>query len=136
MKGPDGAKQNSPGGANARSAASVERLEAARRRLEAEISDLEGELAEIAATTKESPDDEHDAEGPTVGFERARVGSLLARARQAATELERALSRVGAGSYGLCLRCGRPIAPERLEALPATRWCVSCAELGEATTRP
>ena len=117
MKGPDGAKQNSPGGANARSAASVERLEAARRRLEAEISDLEGELAEIAATTKESPDDEHDAEGPTVGFERA-------------------LSRVGAGSYGLCLRCGRPLAPERLEALPATRWCVSCAELGEATTRP
>jgi DnaK suppressor protein len=33
-----------------------------------------------------------------------------------------ALSRVEAGSYGLCLRCGRPIDVRRLEAFPAAKY--------------
>jgi DnaK suppressor protein len=31
-----------------------------------------------------------------------------------------------AGTYGLCERCGQPIADERLEALPAVRLCMDC----------
>ncbi|WP_433030613.1 TraR/DksA C4-type zinc finger protein [Actinomycetospora sp. CA-053990] len=33
---------------------------------------------------------------------------------------------MAAGTYGVCERCGRPIAPERLEARPAARTCVTC----------
>ena len=41
-------------------------------------------------------------------------------------ELDRALAKLAAGSYGLCDDCGRPIAPERLEALSWATRCVAC----------
>jgi hypothetical protein len=34
-----------------------------------------------------------------------------------------ALERVARGEYGVCETCGEPIADERLEAVPATRFC-------------
>jgi DnaK suppressor protein len=51
---------------------------------------------------------------------------LLAAARQQLEEIEAALARVDDGSYGLCDGCGEPIMPERLEILPAARYCVAC----------
>jgi RNA polymerase-binding transcription factor DksA len=51
---------------------------------------------------------------------------LLATARQQLEETEAALARVDDGSYGLCGGCGGPIVPERLEVLPAARYCVAC----------
>jgi len=41
--------------------------------------------------------------------------------------IEAALNRVDAGSYGLCVACGRDIGPERLAFLPATPHCLGCA---------
>jgi DnaK suppressor protein len=41
-------------------------------------------------------------------------------------EVERALDKLGKGTYGLCDNCGQPIAPDRLEALPWARLCLSC----------
>ena len=38
-----------------------------------------------------------------------------------------ALSRLDEGSYGVCVTCGKPISAERLEFLPATTVCASCA---------
>ncbi len=38
-----------------------------------------------------------------------------------------ALRRMSEGSYGLCLRCGDPIAPERLNAVPEAPLCRHCA---------
>jgi DnaK suppressor protein len=37
-----------------------------------------------------------------------------------------ALGRLADGTFGACLRCGQPIAPERLEALPWAAYCISC----------
>lgn len=37
-----------------------------------------------------------------------------------------ALERIEQGTYGICQRCGQPIAAGRLEALPYTPYCVSC----------
>ena len=31
-----------------------------------------------------------------------------------------------AGTYGVCVTCGQPIAPERLEAMPAAAHCIDC----------
>ena len=43
-------------------------------------------------------------------------------------EVERALARLDNGTYGTCVECGEDIAPERLEALPATALCFDCAD--------
>ncbi len=103
--------------------AALERAWAEAARL---VSDLEHELAAIAESTAESPDDEHDAEGSTVGFARARVQGLLDRARRSAADIEAAAERMASGRYGLCVLCGRPIAAERLEILPAATRCIGC----------
>jgi DnaK suppressor protein len=42
-------------------------------------------------------------------------------------EVNEALDRIGAGTYGKCLECGDPIPRSRLQALPYTRHCIRCA---------
>jgi DnaK suppressor protein len=42
-------------------------------------------------------------------------------------KLQRALAKLAEGSYGRCDRCGRPIAPGRLEAAPESALCIDCA---------
>ncbi len=42
-------------------------------------------------------------------------------------QINQALERMEAGSYGACVRCGEPINPERLQALPYTSLCIRCA---------
>jgi DnaK suppressor protein len=72
-------------------------------------------------------DDEHDPEGVTVGFERAHLEGLLGGAHSYVAELDRALERLEAGGYGVCLDCGGPIGVERLVARPAATRCIGCA---------
>ncbi|MBL9074966.1 TraR/DksA family transcriptional regulator [Tabrizicola sp.] len=43
------------------------------------------------------------------------------------TQIRAALKRIEDGSYGDCVRCGEPIAEARLDALPWTPLCRSCA---------
>jgi DnaK suppressor protein len=93
----------------------------------ASAADLRQELADIAESTASGPDDEHDAEGSTIGFERARVAALLTRTERRVADLELAVERIRAGAYQRCEQCGSDIAAERLDALPATRRCVTCA---------
>jgi DnaK suppressor protein len=91
------------------------------------IRELQSDAAAIASSTSDGPDDEHDPEGPTLGYERARVAALLENAREALRALDEAIARAEGGSYGRCEACGRAIAAERLAALPAARRCTSCA---------
>ena len=102
-------------------------LAAERERAEARVADLSRELAAIAETTALVPDDEHDAEGSTVGYERARVQALLTQAERTVADLVAASERLAGGTYGRCERCGREIPGERLAALPGTRICFDCA---------
>jgi DnaK suppressor protein len=51
---------------------------------------------------------------------------LLARCQEAMDEVEAALTRLGAGSYGSCVACRRAIPFERLEVVPAADRCVAC----------
>jgi DnaK suppressor protein len=86
----------------------------------------QAEIFESSAYT--TNDDEHDPEGVTVAFERAQVAGLLEQARTELRALDAAAERLTAGTYGTCARCGHPIAPERLDALPAATTCVRCAD--------
>lgn len=103
-------------------------LEGERERTLAAVRALERDREGIVESARlAAVDDEHDPEGATLGFERAHVESLLATARGRLDDLDRALERVAAGTYGICTSCGRPIGPGRLAARPATALCISCA---------
>jgi DnaK suppressor protein len=52
------------------------------------------------------------------------VGSSL---EQGLVRTERALAKLDEGSYSICDGCGEPIAPARLEAMPDSVLCMSCA---------
>lgn len=54
--------------------------------------------------------------------------TLLENEQFIATEAREALKRMQNGAYGKCQSCGKPIAAARIEAIPYTRYCVTCAE--------
>ncbi len=72
-------------------------------------------------------DDEHDPEGSTLSGEWQRLEALRRAALGEVAEVSDALARVDAGTYGICVVCGRPIAPARLEARPFATTCIDCA---------
>jgi RNA polymerase-binding protein DksA len=62
--------------------------------------------------------------------ERSRLISLVRALRSNLRDVERALAKMEAGTYGTCERCGNVIAPERLEALPWAVLCIDCKQKG------
>ena len=103
-------------------------LSAQRAGLLAQAAQLRADLAGImAASEGANADDEHDPEGATIAFERAQTAALLDRTEHRIADLDRALDRVAAGTYGTCARCGRPIGADRLAARPDATSCIACA---------
>lgn len=103
-------------------------IDAERRRTSEQVDALSHDLDTIIrGSAAAPPDDEHDPEGATIGFERAQVASLLERARSHLVELDRAKERLADGTYGTCRQCRRPIEIERLGAHPSAATCVQCA---------
>ena len=47
-------------------------------------------------------------------------------------QITAALNRIEQGTYGRCTRCGRQIAPARLEVLPHAAACIECQSHAEA----
>jgi RNA polymerase-binding transcription factor DksA len=93
------------------------------------LAGLERDFASsVEAAEMANADDEHDPEGATLAFERQHVASLMGQARDQLGQIDEALGRLDAGTYGLCCRCGGPIAPERLAARPAAPACMDCAD--------
>lgn len=72
-------------------------------------------------------DDEHDPEGATIAFERAQLEALGTAALARLAEVDAALARLEAGTYGVCAVGGEPIDDERLEARPTALTCVKHA---------
>jgi RNA polymerase-binding transcription factor DksA len=74
------------------------------------------ELDEASAGASPAVDDVHD-----------QVSEILrAGAATALTEVDDALDRLRAGTYGTCERCATHIPYERLEILPMSRYCMRC----------
>jgi RNA polymerase-binding transcription factor DksA len=115
-------------GVEAEMTAAEERLIADRAGTRELIAALRRDWDDIVeASAQVGVDDEHDPEGATIAYERARVEASLNRAQAHLADIDDALRRLGDGDYGVCARCGGPIAPERLEARPTARTCVACA---------
>lgn len=103
--------------------------------LRARAADLDALLARLDADgdavradrADQTADDEHDPEGSTLSGEWQRIEALRRSAASERAEVDAALERVAAGTYGVCVVCGRAIPAARLEARPFATRCVDCA---------
>lgn len=92
------------------------------------VERLESDLAELMRARRDgSDDDEHDPEGVPLSSEWSRLTGLLEAARSDVRQVNEALLRLEAGTYGICVGCGTPIPVERLEVRPFAKRCVPCA---------
>ena len=68
--------------------------------------------------------DSNFADSSQVTAERGEAERLATELREALEEVDAALDRLTAGTYGTCQVCGKPIGSPRLEAMPAARFCI------------
>jgi RNA polymerase-binding protein DksA len=96
--------------------------------LEQERAVLVQQLAELGVGETGRLDyDSNFADSSQVTAERGEAEALAASLRETLDEVEDALGKLDAGSYGVCESCGKPIGVARLEAMPAARLCMECA---------
>jgi len=96
--------------------------------LEAQIADLHRQVDELDVANEAAADfDENFADSGQVAAEQGENLVLVNQFRDQIAEAEQALVRLGDGTYGRCQVCDAAIAPARLEALPATRFCIDHA---------
>jgi RNA polymerase-binding transcription factor len=108
-----------------------------RDRLELEMTDLRAEIAAAESQIAErmndvaegAGDDQADAGAKT--FEREHEMALTYNARDLLAQNERAVDRIGQGTYGVCESCGQPIGKARLQAFPRATLCVICKQREE-----
>jgi DnaK suppressor protein len=93
--------------------------------LEAERARLLGELA-IGIVAPDQMTYGSQAAAASQVFEQQRDLALRERNAQHLAQVEGALERLDAGTYGTCTSCGRPVAAERLEAIPWAALCIDC----------
>lgn len=102
-------------------------LKAERARVAADIEDFEEQGKEtLSDVSGENNYRDHMADQGTATFAREMDMTLEVNAREALAQIDRALARIADGTYGVCVRCGSPIAAERLEAMPESDLCLSC----------
>ena len=97
------------------------RLLQARETLLGTVAGTDGEMADL------------DVPGPGDSTDRAAalstatlVSRLGGQDKRELDEIADALRRLGAGAYGVCDSCHRPISLARLRAVPAARFCLHC----------
>jgi DnaK suppressor protein len=104
-------------------------LERLRTEAQARSEAADATLAQLTHDRESSnDDDEHDPEGVTLSSEWSRLTALAEAAKSELAQVDGALARLAAGTYGICARCGRTIPRARLEARPFAELCVPCAE--------
>lgn len=110
-----------------------ERLEARKAEIERDVSYMAGEIRALGI--------DQDQENGALGNHIADDGSSVAESERILTvtddlqgilnQVNEALERMDEGTYGICQRCGREIATERLEAFPYVAYCISCQSVLE-----
>jgi RNA polymerase-binding transcription factor DksA len=102
-----------------------ERLKQERTSLNHELQQLKVEEKSADEQREGSPFGKRE-EGATEAFELEKRLALERRFTDALVEVEHALKKYEAGTYGICDLCSRPIEPARLEALPQANLCLEC----------
>jgi DnaK suppressor protein len=113
-----------------------DQLHAIREELLSERADLAEQVQDLDAEAdvnnwREGGFDDDPADAGSASFERETAQSLSNHSRNLLTQIDDALRRMDAGTYGRCERCGEAIEPARLEALPYARLCLDCKRRDE-----
>jgi RNA polymerase-binding transcription factor DksA len=109
----------------------VEKKRDEARELQRELDELREQIAALEAGIQEKPDYGMGKGDPSITrWELDQA--MLADLRKRAASLEKQLSRISQGTYGICERCGKAIDPDRLAVLPDTSICIECARSGVA----
>ena len=98
--------------------------------VEALLTKKLGQLEERLAHVKKDMRQSHSADSSEQAVERENdevLEGIGQETQSAIQDIRAALVKISEGTYGTCSRCGETINPERLEALPETGHCVSCA---------
>jgi len=112
-------------------------LREVRRALQGDAERLRGEISVADRDVQTLMRDHGEGAGndqADVGsntFERDHEMAIAAQHRHMLQQVERALGRIKAGTYGVCERCGNPIGKMRLMAFPRATLCVTCKQLEE-----
>ncbi len=118
----------------------AEELRSWRDKLLEERGQIERELASLresaGVTTKESSGDlssysSHLADQGTDTMEREKAFLFVSQKRRRLDDIDIALQRIVAGTFGTCEVCGQEIPPRRMERIPTATTCVPCKELLE-----
>ncbi len=105
-------------------------LAAVEAKLRERHAELQEHLAELARPPERGANlqfGKRVGDGTTEAVSRmtdAGVGDSLEASDE---RIERALAKLGEGTYGTCDGCGGLIAPKRLEAAPESVLCIECA---------
>jgi RNA polymerase-binding transcription factor DksA len=99
-------------------------LASVRAALEAERADLTAQIGEQGGDVAF---DENFADSGQVAAEQGEHRALLGHLQETLADVDRALAKLDDGTYGKCEVCGEEIAAARLEALPASRYCINHA---------
>ncbi len=76
--------------------------------------------------TEDSTVDNHLADVATVTLDREIDYTLEENSENVLKEIDKALKKIEAGTFGICETCGEPIAEERLAAIPYATQCIDC----------
>ncbi|MCC6313071.1 MAG: TraR/DksA C4-type zinc finger protein [Thermomicrobiales bacterium] len=95
------------------------------------IREVVGMAGEIQSLGEEQGDEggslgNHFADDGSSMSEAERLSTISADLDGLLTQIDAALERMDEGTYGICQRCGKPIAKERLEAFPYVAHCIDC----------
>ena len=101
------------------------RLESEQKRLTHELEQLKASVRPADERREGSPFGKREEEATEAAELETRL-ELEKRIRDQLAYVEHALAKFEAGTYGLCDNCGKPIPPERLEALPQASLCLEC----------
>lgn len=114
------------------------RLVEERERTTADLANLDGEIAVLGAGQQDEGGSvgNHIADDATDVMEQERNLALIGNLQERMRDIDHALERLDARTYGTCERCGKAIAPERLEALPFATLCIDCKSIEDSQRRP
>lgn len=115
-------------------------LETLRKTLTSERDRLAADLAELERAGHEALSDmsgennyrDHMADQGTATITKELDVALEENVRDMLAQVDRALAKIDSGEYGTCGGCGKPIAKERLKAMPMADLCIDCKEAEES----
>jgi DnaK suppressor protein len=107
--------------------ANADTLEVLRTTLRDEHDHLTRQLGDLGVGGEGMDFDENFADSGQVAAEKGEHRVLANSIQEALADVDRALQKLDEGTYGRCENCGEEITEPRLEAMPATRYCIACA---------